>query len=97
MKLKHAHNFARKTGSIWRLMFVFALFPWLRQYRIINDDEVINLEEELSNTELSGIDKNILLKEKIAELNAKVKRLGAINRNFARRRIEEQTKQDQRY
>ena len=34
MKLKHGNNFARRTGSIWRLLFVFALMPYLRKNRI---------------------------------------------------------------
>mmetsp|Transcript_1545 Transcript_1545/g.1898 ORF Transcript_1545/g.1898 Transcript_1545/m.1898 type:complete len:560 (+) Transcript_1545:1461-3140(+) len=38
MKLKHGDKFAKKTGSIWRLLFVYALFPWLRQYRILNNE-----------------------------------------------------------
>jgi hypothetical protein len=34
MKLKHGDKFARRTGSIWRLLFVFALMPYLRKNRI---------------------------------------------------------------
>ncbi len=49
MKLKHGKKFVQKTGSIWRLLFVFALFPWLRQYRILDDDTVTDLEEQYNN------------------------------------------------
>ncbi len=38
MKLRHGSNFGRKSGSIWRLLFVFALMPWLRKYRISNEE-----------------------------------------------------------
>lgn len=84
MKLKYGDNFAKKTGSIWRLLFVFALFPWLRQYRILNNDE-INLEEELNSANLDGNRSSLLFKEKIAALNAKVKRLTAMNKNLVKR------------
>lgn len=78
MKLKHGDNFAKKTGSVWRLLFVFALFPWLRQYRIQNedDDDIAELEGA------TGLGKSMVIREKIAALNAKVKRLTALNRNL---------------
>ena len=34
MKLKHGTQFARRAGSHWRLLFVFALMPFLRKSRI---------------------------------------------------------------
>lgn len=34
MKIRHKEAFARTSGSCWRLLFVFALMPWLRKYRI---------------------------------------------------------------
>ncbi len=34
MKLKHGDDFAKRAGSIWRLLFVFALMPYLRKNRI---------------------------------------------------------------
>jgi len=43
MKLRFGERFARTSGSIWRLLFVFALMPWLRRYRIFARPE---LEDE---------------------------------------------------
>uniref|UniRef100_A0A7S2UC44 Uncharacterized protein n=2 Tax=Attheya septentrionalis TaxID=420275 RepID=A0A7S2UC44_9STRA len=40
LKLRHGEHFARTSGSCWRLLFVFALMPWMRKYRILNNDDV---------------------------------------------------------
>uniref|UniRef100_A0A7S1ZX26 Uncharacterized protein n=1 Tax=Ditylum brightwellii TaxID=49249 RepID=A0A7S1ZX26_9STRA len=40
LKIKHGSNFATTSGSVWRLLFVFSLMPWLRKYRIANDDDL---------------------------------------------------------
>jgi len=37
MKLRHKDDFGTKAGSIWRLLFVSALMPWLRKKRIQDD------------------------------------------------------------
>jgi hypothetical protein len=34
MKLRFGKNFGDGAGSTWRLLFVYALFPWLHQYRV---------------------------------------------------------------
>ena len=38
MKLRYGDRFGRKSGSTWRLLFVFALMPWLQKYRIKNNE-----------------------------------------------------------
>lgn len=40
MKLRHKDDFGTKAGSIWRLLFVSALMPWLRKKRIQGDVDV---------------------------------------------------------
>jgi len=40
MKLKHGDKFATKAGSTWRLLFVFALMPYLRKDRIIESSVI---------------------------------------------------------
>jgi len=46
MKLRHGNNFGNRAGSIWRLLFVFALMPWLRKYRISSDEDILENDIE---------------------------------------------------
>ena len=34
MKLRHNEKFGQRAGSAWRLIFVYALMPWLHNHRI---------------------------------------------------------------
>lgn len=53
MKLRYGDDFGRLSGSIWRLLFVFALMPWLRRYRIQNSNEDALMESLISKLELN--------------------------------------------
>lgn len=33
MKLRHGANFGSPTGTSWRLLFIFAMMPWMRKHR----------------------------------------------------------------
>jgi len=70
MKLKHGNKFGNRSSSTWRLLFVFALMPWLRKYRI------------LSESEKGAKSSENLQVEKLMEDNA---RLRAMNRELTER------------
>lgn len=45
MKLRHGKNFGHYAGTCWRLLFTFALVPWMRKYRLCPYDiEVTNFK-----------------------------------------------------
>uniref|UniRef100_A0A6V2KGM0 Uncharacterized protein n=3 Tax=Ditylum brightwellii TaxID=49249 RepID=A0A6V2KGM0_9STRA len=71
MKIKHGAKFATAAGSVWRLLFVFALMPWLRKYRIASE---VDLPEELVLQEI-GTKPDHQYKKKIEQLEKKVRAL----------------------
>ena len=40
MKLRHGKNFGSYAGTCWRLLFTFALAPWMRKYRLSRGDNI---------------------------------------------------------
>lgn len=41
VKIRHGPHFGTRAGSCWRLLFVYALMPWLRKYRALTRPEVL--------------------------------------------------------
>ena len=74
MKLRHGDNFAKKAGSIWRLLFVFALMPWLTKYRISDE---LSVDEDLLSKSLKKTRKNTTsaLQAEIKALKAEIESL----------------------
>jgi hypothetical protein len=72
MKVKHGDKFGKRSSSTWRLLFVFALMPWLQKYRIHHEKEnhSIKAPDDESKELEEKIQENEQLKKSIAELTA---------------------------
>lgn len=46
MKLRYGRKFCSNAGSCWRLLFVYALMPWMQRYRIFDAPGVKQLDED---------------------------------------------------
>ncbi len=79
MKLKHKDNFGKKSASTWRLLFVFALMPWLQKYRIVDADDKaggdFKVKESLALVKNASNEVSSL-KKRIAELETQLEEKG---------------------
>ena len=39
MKLRYNEHFGKRAGTCWRLIFVYALMPWMHKYRVLTRPE----------------------------------------------------------
>lgn len=53
MKLRYGDRFGNEAGTAWRLLFVYALLPWLRKYRIGGDGADAEVVRSLRSTHLT--------------------------------------------
>jgi hypothetical protein len=51
MKLRYAKDFGSRAGSAWRLVFIYALMPWMHQYRIADKYSDTDSDEEILKCE----------------------------------------------
>jgi hypothetical protein len=51
MKLRYAEDFGKNSGTCWRLVFVYALMPWLHKYRVLTRPKLFDMEFTGDDTE----------------------------------------------
>jgi|EP00970_Alexandrium_tamarense_P018329 hypothetical protein len=56
MKLRYGDRFGREAGTAWRLLFVFALMPWLRRYRIRAEENNVASDTHIEDRTDKGMD-----------------------------------------
>lgn len=52
MKLRYATRFGKRAGTCWRLIFVYALMPWLHKYRISARPEQLTCSSKYLSTDI---------------------------------------------
>jgi len=75
LKIRHGSKFGTTAGSIWRLLFVFSLMPWLRKFRIANDADIPEEIAMLKLTSGSNTKYEKIIKDLQEELNEEKSRL----------------------
>ena len=48
MKVKHNTSFCSGAGAVWRQLFVQAIMPWARKYRVFNEERLSETMKALS-------------------------------------------------
>jgi hypothetical protein len=61
MKLRYRESFGSKAGAAWRLLFVYALLPWMHKYRIQVTSDMGFLLQGLLETTRGSVMRNSAL------------------------------------
>lgn len=51
MKLRYGNDFGHRANSLWRVLFVLCLMPWMRKYRLRAEPALEGLEEEIEEAQ----------------------------------------------
>ncbi|CAB9514932.1 expressed unknown protein [Seminavis robusta] len=78
MKLRYSDDFGNRAGTCWRLLFVYALMPWLSKYRITarpgnEQNDVGKLQEHYPSASFAVSLRNLATEDKdvrMAELDS---------------------------
>jgi hypothetical protein len=58
MKLKHNTSFCSDAGAVWRQLFVQAIMPWARKYRVFNEERLSETMKALSKRRMETEEDN---------------------------------------
>jgi len=78
LKLRHGDDFGTRAGSAWRLIVVLALMPWLRRFRLDEDEKEESFGKAIeggNNTKFEHPDDPHVMRREIETLRNRVKEL----------------------